>query len=158
MVWPKGNHSIPISIKLTQRLVFVCRGNTLKVNYRRLPTDVSRQLYIVPLACLTSDRGGLLRDKTRIKLTKTLARVEAVSCSLMRHGCGAAPYSCRCAVAAKVIIHLSPALRGHTDWQTCAETPARVEAGESQNQQNLNVCRGAAVVPDGVLSGNQDLV
>lgn len=36
--------------------------------------------------------------------------------------------------------------------------PAGVEAGESQNQQNCGACRGAAAVPDGVWSENQDLI
>lgn len=36
--------------------------------------------------------------------------------------------------------------------------PAGVEAGESQNQQNHNACQGAAAVPDGVWSVNQNLV
>ncbi len=60
-------------------------------------------------------------------------------------------------VAVKLIINLSPALEGLCDWQSSAEA-SRSEAGESQNQQNRSVCQGAAAVPDGVWSRNQDLV
>lgn len=58
-------------------------------------------------------------------------------------------------VAVKLIINLSPALEGLCDWQSSAEA-GRVEAGESQNQQNHGACQGAAAVPDGVWSRNQE--
>lgn len=77
--------------------------------------------------------------------------------TLAGHGFRAAPYSCRGAVDVKLIINLSPALEGLCDWQSFAEA-CRVEAGEQQNQQNHGDCQGAAAVPDGIWSKNQDLV
>lgn len=77
----------------------------------------------------------------------------SVKAHVHQHGFRAAPYSCRSAVAVKLIINVSPGLGGLYDWQSCAEA-CRAEAGESHNQQNHSACQGAATVPDGKLEWN----